>query len=72
MGTETTTWSEFIDGVKTIEQILASEEKNIESTTVRVTARNPNMKVNRLSRVIRDYQVYQFFQNKLANLYDGS
>ena len=45
MGTETITWSEFINGVKTIEQILAPEEKRIESTTVRVTARNPNRKL---------------------------
>ena len=77
--TETTTWSEFPNGEKTIvEQIPASEEsiKIQKSRNMRITVWDASKKVNHLSKVIwvnynRVHQIYQLNQNRYVSPYDG-
>ena len=49
---------------------IRREKKIQKSRTVRVTVWDPSRKVNHLSKVVWDHQVYQFHQNKLASTYD--
>ena len=68
METETTTWSEFPDGGKTVvEQILASEERNPKEQDYEITVWDPSRKVNYLSKVIWDGKIITQFTRSISS-----
>ena len=81
MEIEITTWSEFLNGRKTIiEQILVSEERN-KSKKAGLWEPQSEIRLGKLTIWVRSFeiknnynrvhQVYQFHQSRLASPYDG-
>ena len=71
---ETKIWSEIPNGGKDIVRTNTCIRRKNEiqkSMTLRVTVWDQSRKVNPLSKITWDHQVYKFYQNRLASPYDG-
>ena len=71
METETTIWSEFLNGGKAIvKQIIVSEERNT-SKRAELWESQSGIWVGKFTIWVRSFEIYQFHQNWLASPYDG-